>query len=105
MEKHYKKIYAFIGDPFNKRYIEQALVDIPHEYRFNYRQNCAMYKLKKPRTDGLTFIHNLSDVLHENGVKMGFSRNVSNGGRLMFYDEAFYIAHKKDNSADQDTVV
>ena len=105
MKKHYKKIYVFIGDPFNKKYIEQALIGIPYEYRYNNIRNCAMYKLKHTLFYGSKFVHNLRSILHENGVKMLYNRTGSNGRCLVFQDKALREFIKTDESVDLDTVL
>lgn len=84
-----KVIYAFIGDPFHKYWIEDAAKDIPYEKRWNEERQCTMYKIKNPRRDGWTFMENLRGILHENEDHICFNKKNAMEGSIVLWDKEF----------------
>lgn len=81
----------FIGDPFKKKIFEEAAKDISYEKRWNQQDGFMMYKLKKPRREGLDFINSFGTLLMENGEQMKLNRKSAEEGKFIFWDEEVHI--------------
>ncbi len=88
--KYNGRLIVVISDPFNKRYIEQALGEIPYDKAYNRSKQYTIYKLKHSRRDGQSFITNMEAILRELGMKMCFERRKDKKWKrkenLIFYD-------------------
>ncbi len=89
-----KVIYAFIGDPFHKFWIEDAAKDIRYEKRWNSGYQCTMYKIGNPRRDGWKFMDNLKRILHENDEQIHFNRKSAMEGKVILWDDDFDASYK-----------
>ena len=88
--KYNGRLIIIISDPFNKRYIERALGEIPYDKAYNRNKQYTIYRLKHSRRDGQTFVRNMEGILRELGMKMCFERRKDKTQKrkenLIFYD-------------------
>ena len=87
-EKNPQNVIVTIGDPFKRKYVEQAVTDdIECEMSWvKYGDNdFVLYKIADARRDGFKFMENLAAEFRKNGETLFW--NAGESGDFWFWDD------------------
>ena len=77
-----------VANPFHKRWIEECTKDdIPFETRFDSENQVTLYKLRKPKRDGILFLRRLKDILDREDDTVCFNGKDAEQGHIFIFDE------------------